>query len=299
MSSITTTAATTAKSSTKPAVLLAHGSFHKNSLYEAFLETLRTRGFQDAICPQLPTSDPVRLVADPNNPSFDQLPPEAGVASQSDDVNVLGSELKRLVEDEGKEVLLIAHSSGSWSATECALPTFHRSTRQRSDLPGGIIGIFYIAAILVQANESVFSTLASIPTKSVHLHQDKGPWIKRHGPSQYLATLNNPSHFLFHDLPPTVSMSSIEARLTASPQLKAKLKNCVYGMEGLVIGYLLCEGDRVLPLEFQESMVRSVEKGGAKVELYRSQAGHEPFLSQEKLVAEAVEDFAKRCEQAR
>jgi hypothetical protein len=52
-----------------------------------------------------------------------------------------------------------------------------------------------------------------------------------------------------------------------------------------VVGYLICEGDRVLPLEFQDFTVPSVAEAEAEVE---------PFLSQERLVLEAVEDFAKR-----
>jgi pimeloyl-ACP methyl ester carboxylesterase len=254
-----------------------------------FLAALRTKGFE-ASCPQLPTADPARLVADPSNPSFNQPPPPNGVPEHVEDANVLNAALRKLIEDEGKEVLLLAHSSGGWSATEAAVPSLRRNARKDAGKQGGLIGIFYIAAFLIKPGESVYSIFSTLPSLP-----DEESWVNRPPSafSSHLATVNNPANFFFHDLPDQRA-SDLAKDLTASPHLASALSNNAYGT--LPMGYLVCEADRLLPAELQRAMIEGAENVGSFVmEVFTCKVGHECFFSDQEGVVKAVEDFNGRC----
>lgn len=254
-----------------------------------FLDALRAKGYE-ASCPQLPTADPARLVADPSNPSFNQPPPPNGVPEHIDDANVLSSALKTLIEDESKEVLLLAHSSGGWSATEAAAPSLLRSARKDAGKTGGLIGILYIAAFLIKPGESVYSMFSSMPVLP-----DEESWVIRPPSafSSHLATVNNPARFFFHDLPEDRA-TDLAKDLTATPQLASALSHCAYGT--LPMGYLVCEEDRLLPVGLQRVMIEGAEAVGAfKMEVFTVKVGHECFFSDEEGVVKAVEEFIGRC----
>ena len=139
------------------AVVLCHGSYHTPAPYEPFIQALKAHGI-DAYCPQRPSSDLNKLnVGDVNNPDFDREPPNGGYPSDSEDVQVIVQLLQRLVNDEGKSVLLAGHSSGGWVAAQAALPTLQANTRKSNGQSGGIIGIFFIGAFIIPVGESVHS----------------------------------------------------------------------------------------------------------------------------------------------
>jgi hypothetical protein len=61
------------------------------------------------------------------------------------------------------------------------------------------------------------------------------------------------------------------------------------------LGYLICEGNRVLPQAFQEKMIKMTEeRSGKNVEIYRCKGGHQAFLSCTLLVADAIAKFANK-----
>lgn len=147
-------------SSPKPAILLAHGSYHTPQPYARLRALLSKQGYETH-CPQLPCASRDYLVADPRNPSFDQPPPSQGLPTQDLDVAALRAVLRRLVEEQGRDVLLLAHSSGGWTATEIATPELQRGKRGLEGRGGGVVGIFYMASFLVMLGESVWSTFAA------------------------------------------------------------------------------------------------------------------------------------------
>lgn len=138
------------------AIVLCHGSYHTPAPYGPLLEAFRSQGI-DAHCPQLPTADLAKLnVGDVNNPDYDREPPAGGYPQGEEDAQVVLSVLKPLVE-EGKKVLVIAHSSGGWVATEAARPELQAKMRASNGLSGGIIGILYMGAFVIPVGESVNS----------------------------------------------------------------------------------------------------------------------------------------------
>lgn len=141
-----------ATSTSNLAIVLCHGSYHTPAPYTPLLDSFKSRGI-DAYCPQLPTADLSKLdVGDVNNPDFDRAPPTGGYPQGEADVQVVLEVLKPLVE-QGKDVLLLAHSAGGWVATEAAQPELQAKNRAASS--GGIIGIFYMGAFVIPVGESV------------------------------------------------------------------------------------------------------------------------------------------------
>lgn len=139
------------------AVVVCHGSYHTPAPYEAFLQAIRARGIE-AYCPQRPSSDLSKLnVGDVNNPDFDRGPPEGGYPTEADDAEVIVELLKKLIDEEGKWVLLVGHSSGGWVATEAAKPELQATTRKAEGKQGGVVGIFYMGAFIIPVGESVHS----------------------------------------------------------------------------------------------------------------------------------------------
>jgi hypothetical protein len=137
------------------AVLLVHGSYHTPKPYAPFLQSLKEAGIV-AFCPQLPSSDPIKLqLGDPSNPDYDQRAPESGLPQPADDVKVIEDLLEILICGEGRNVLLLGHSAGGFTASAAALPVFLAKNRKAN--MGGVIGIYYICAFLVPVGESINS----------------------------------------------------------------------------------------------------------------------------------------------
>lgn len=137
-------------------LVLCHGSYHTPAPYEQFLTAVeRDLGFETH-CPQLPSSDLTKLdVGDVNAPDFERPPPSNGYPGQTDDAAVVRTLLTRLIEEDHKEVLIAAHSSGGWTATEAAVPALQRKKRREAGLDGGIIGILYITAFVAPLGKSL------------------------------------------------------------------------------------------------------------------------------------------------
>ena len=138
-------------------VVICHGSYHTPEPYQPFINALNAEGIE-AFCPQLPSSDLAKLnVGDPANPDFDKEPPPNGFPQPADDAVVLGGLLNRLIVVEGKEVILIGHSSGGFVATLVSKPELQAKVRTKQGARGGIIGIFYASGFLIPVGESVNS----------------------------------------------------------------------------------------------------------------------------------------------
>lgn len=134
-------------------VVIAHGSYHTSSPYQPFLDALKDKGIE-GYCPQLPSSDLAQMdVGDVSKPDYDRNPPASGYPQPADDVKVLHALLKKLIDEDGKKVVLVGHSSGGFTATAAAAPEFQAKNRKT----GGIVGIFYICGFLIPIGESVNS----------------------------------------------------------------------------------------------------------------------------------------------
>lgn len=138
-------------------VVVCHGYYHTPEPYQPLINALKSRGIE-AYCPQLATSDFSKLnVGDVKHPKFDLEPPVGGYPQGVEDTEILRGILTDLIEGQGKEVLLVAHSAGGWVATESAVPELQAKVRKSKNAAGGIIGIFYYSAFIIPVGESIHS----------------------------------------------------------------------------------------------------------------------------------------------
>lgn len=139
------------------AVVICHGSYHTPAPYQLFVSTLKAQGIE-AYCPQLPSSDLRKMnVGDISKPDYDREPPVGGYPQPNDDAIVLNQLLSELITKSGKNVILVGHSAGAFTATMVAVPEFQARIRNERGEKGGIIGIFYECGFLIPVGESTHS----------------------------------------------------------------------------------------------------------------------------------------------
>lgn len=105
----------------KPTVVLVHGGYHTPDIYAPFITSLQNANYE-VHCPQLPTTNLKYLVPDPSHPDFNYEPRTHKPPEQTQDADVIKALLKTLIDDHGKEVLLIAHSAGGLDSPRVLYP---------------------------------------------------------------------------------------------------------------------------------------------------------------------------------
>ncbi|PSN63782.1 alpha/beta-hydrolase [Corynespora cassiicola Philippines] len=255
------------------AVVICHGYYHTPEHYQDFVTALEGRNL-DAHCPQLPTSDMTKLnLGDIHNPDFSR--PLLLV-----DIRKAKIALQSL---QGKRVLLVAHSAGGWTATQAAIPELQAKTRAAKGLAGGIIGILFYGGFIIPVGQSI--------TEFFHPKDEEvvvSPWLNLH--EHGLTTIADPEKYLFNDLDPEVA-AKWKGKLTASPPALTKVTNDAYA--SLPCGYVVLDGDAVLPKAYQEGMIALQSQKTGDFKIYHSPAGHAAHLSWTEGLAETVEDFLK------
>ena len=101
----------------KPVIFLIHGAFYQPVHYQQVLDVLRAKGFT-VEAPALPTTG--------TNPDLTYV----------DDVEVINETLQPFL-DDGREVIMVAHSSGTLPASHC-VEGESVAERAECDLKGGI-----------------------------------------------------------------------------------------------------------------------------------------------------------------
>ena len=139
------------------AVIICHGNYHTPEPFQPLLAALKAQGIEGH-CPQLPTSDLRKMnVGDISNSDYDRDPPLNGFPQPTQDIEVINELLCKLIEKENKNVILIGHSAGGFTATAAAVTELHAKTRRAKGESGDIVAIFYECAFLIPVGESVHS----------------------------------------------------------------------------------------------------------------------------------------------
>ncbi|RAL10320.1 alpha/beta hydrolase [Aspergillus homomorphus CBS 101889] len=269
-------------------VVICTGSYHTPDPYEPLMQALESSGFE-AYCPLRPTCDLSKLhVGDVTNPNFDLGPPPEGYPTDLDDVQVVDEVLTKLIEQEGKEVLLLAHSSGGTIASQAAVPRLQYKTRQANGQQGGVIGIFYVGAFVVPVGESVHTffqpkegPVVTPPFMQFHKHGVLG-----------LGTIVEAHKYMFNDLPADEA-AKWAATLTASPVNTGVLTNDAYS--ALPCAYLVLDNDLTLPPTYQEMMIALQAEKGNIFTVYHAPSGHSPHLSWTGPLVSKMREFADQC----
>lgn len=118
----------------KPSILLVPGSFTPGQVYQNVVEKVTAKGY-DMRALHMPS---VRL--DTESPT-DRKPP-----SMYEDAAFIADQAAALA-DDGKDVIIIAHSYGGVPTTEC-VNGLAKDTRQKLGKQGGIVRLAYMTALV-------------------------------------------------------------------------------------------------------------------------------------------------------
>lgn len=135
-----------------PTILFIPGSWLPPSTYSTFLSHLQTASFPTAYAtyPSLNPSDP------------------STATPAADSQHVRGKYLLPLVEEEGKDVVVVMHSYGGVVGSAAA-KGLSKSVRTRSGGKGGVIGLIHITGFVLPHGSSVVDAVGG----------ELSPWVKQ------------------------------------------------------------------------------------------------------------------------
>lgn len=130
----------------KPTIVIVPGAWQRVAAFGPFADRLRHAGY------------PVECVAVPS--TGDTGPPP--LAGLPEDVAAVRAALRPLVEDEGRDVVVLAHSAGGVSGS-AAVRGLDAATRRAAGLPGGVARVVYMAAFMIPRGKSIMGMLGGQP----------------------------------------------------------------------------------------------------------------------------------------
>ncbi|OPB36366.1 hypothetical protein A0O28_0054450 [Trichoderma guizhouense] len=255
-------------SSLKPHILIIPGAWYPASNLDTFIESLEAAGY---------SAEAFSL------PSFNT----SGVSVQDDEdrVKVL---LTSLI-DNGKDVIILAHSYGGLVAAEViANPGLDKRAREAQGSKGGVVGIVYLAAIIPAEDEGILQLVG-------------GKWLEyiddTKAETEGLLYTFNPTETFHHDCSAELA-SSVTETLMPHSELALKTASSAVGWKDKAYdgrrAYIRCLQDKALPIGIQDHLISRSEVEWVVKSLDSS---HSPFLSMPgeltRVVEEIVEEFVK------
>ena len=127
-------------SSSKPTIVFVPGAFHTPSHFAPVIELLQKSSY-----PSLAVSLP-------------SIGAQAATGTLTDDTQAIRSVLEKLIEEEGKDVIMAAHSYGGVPACQ-SVGGLEKSKRADKGEKGGISHVLFIAALLVEEGKALVDAL--------------------------------------------------------------------------------------------------------------------------------------------
>jgi len=253
----------------KPSILLITGSFALPEFYDSIVDPVAAKGYEIKAL-HLPS---VGLKTGPR----EGVPP-----TMYDDAAFIAQEAKRLA-DDGKDVILIAHSYGGVPMTE-STKGLGKIERQKEGKTGGIVKLAYITVLLPPVGVSGGSLLADVENKVGMEVDDKG-WL-------YHPDIPRSASLTFSDLPKEEG-ETWQRRFSRHSAISFAGELTHAGYKDIPVSYLLCEDDLVIPLKNQRDGIELVVKeSGKKVDVTSIKAGHCPMASQPQKVVDWILNLA-------
>ena len=128
-------------STTKSTILILHGAWHHPDHFAQQISLLKSQ-FYEVLCPI--------------QPSYNAQP---ATTTLQDDAAFIKTVLSKLVDDEGKEVIVVMHSYGGMVGTEAVTEEFSKTYREKKGLKGGVVKLLYMCAFLLHKGESLATPL--------------------------------------------------------------------------------------------------------------------------------------------
>lgn len=126
--------------SSKPTIVFVPGAFHTPNHFTPLTELLQKSSF-----PSVTVSLP-------------SIGAQAATATLTDDIQAIRSVLEKLIEEEGKDIVVAAHSYGGVPACQ-TVSGLEKSKRSNGGKKGGIVHVLFIAALLVEEGKALVDAL--------------------------------------------------------------------------------------------------------------------------------------------
>ncbi|KAI0100527.1 Alpha/beta hydrolase fold-1, partial [Nemania sp. FL0031] len=257
----------------KPYFVLVTGSFAPPLFYDNLVEGITAKGYDIKVL-HLPT-----VGLGPGQGRDGPAP------SMHDDAAYIAKEVEALA-DEGRKIILVAHSYGGMPATE-STKGLSIEERRAVGKKGGIIRLAYKTVLLTPVGDPA----SSLFPPNIPIGQpDENGWLHPLGDAALPIT--------FSDLPPDEGRKWNEkfawhsARSFMDPLKYA-------GYENIPVSYLVCEKDLVIAPEVQKREIEIIEEvSGKKVDVTSFNTGHCPSTFVPDQVVGWFLDVARKSEVA-
>jgi pimeloyl-ACP methyl ester carboxylesterase len=252
----------------KPTILIVPGSFSPPSMYQSIVDDLNSTGY-DATAIYLPTVGDSKKVS--------------GV-TLADDAAAIQGELRDLIDEQGKDVILVTHSYGGIAGAEGA-KGFSKTIREANQQRGGIVRLVYVTALIARVGQSLLETMKDCPTLDNVIEEvslDIVALIEYTESYQngYMSMKPIPSaHTLFTNLPQDQGLHWV-AEMPGHSCISFDNPATYEAFRDIPMTYMICEEDLIIPAEVQREMVEMVEREtGRKVDVYSYPVGHVPNIT--------------------
>lgn len=238
---------------TKPTIVLISGAWHVPTSYSKLTNALKASGYE---------------VHSPSIPSAEQIrPPKSDMYT---DTAFIREYVEKLIND-GHTILALMHSYGGQVGTN-ALHGLGTEIRAQKGLKGGISQLVYMTAFALPEGQSMISKVKEFgheelmplafdfaddmscvsrdpkmllvgPGDEKEVDEYVGTFVRWNGKGMYQEATNRPA---WRDIP---------------------------------VAYIYTTNDMTVPLDYQKSMVKGMEKEGKKVKTVELESGHCPNLT--------------------
>ncbi|PYH92589.1 alpha/beta-hydrolase [Aspergillus ellipticus CBS 707.79] len=248
-------------SQSKPSIILVPGAFAPPELYEGITTRVASQGYE------------IHAVRLPSvAPSSGPLPQPG---TMYDDAAAIAREIAKLV-DQGKEVIVVAHSYGGVPASQSIQGLVKK---ERSDKPGGVVRLAYLTAIVPPEGGSAVDALADVPQTNSPI--DEQGWM---GHADITAT----AAACFSDMPPAEGLEWMH-RFTRHSASSMVAPLTYAGYKDVPVSYLLCAGDLIIPAGVQQKRIDMIAReSGREVDVTVIPTGHVPIASAPDLVVDWI-----------
>ncbi|KAI1314282.1 Alpha/beta hydrolase fold-1 [Xylaria venustula] len=266
---VTQTKTVATKPTSKPVIILIHGAWHLPAVWKKVKQRLEAAGYE-VYAPRLLTV----------------VGPEPVDYSWRVDVAVVHDIVLPLFE-QGRQAVIVGHSYGGVVAT-ASVEGQSVADRQSRGLQGGFSAVVYICAFpIAKRGSSLLSTKGG----------DYSEWtIKAESFKRIPCSMKvvpGAAELYYSDLPPDEAkelIADVGKNYQSQRSFEEPLGFCANDIR-IPMTYLLCEGDKAVPVQSQEEMVADIPR----MKTRRCTAGHSPFLSQPDITAEVIVEAAQNA----
>ncbi|KAL6711733.1 hypothetical protein ACN47E_004667 [Coniothyrium glycines] len=242
-------------------LVLVPGSFSESEMYDPVVLPLRQKGYE------------IYVLDPPCYPK--NYKPNTGIAPPSmyDDAKFIAGQVEKL-SDEGKEVVLLAHSYGGVPATE-SLKSLTLKERKAQGKPGGVVRIAYLTACVPRVGENLVQVIQG-GAPPIEVGEDG--WMSHTSPTET-------AKLCFNSLSPEEGAAkAAEFGKHSSVSFGDVLTHA--GYKDLPVSWLFCEQDLCVVPEVQRRAIEVVEESwkgtereGKTVDVTRVPSDHVPMYS--------------------